>query len=143
MSRRIELSAKDIRCSYRHTSFADRSAKLLRAASLLEAEKWRFGALMTAEMGKTIGAAEAEAKKCALACRYYAETGEQALADEIIHTEASRCFIRYQPIGPVLAVMPWNFPFLASDPVRGAGLDGGQYLSAETRVERSRMRDGD
>jgi succinate-semialdehyde dehydrogenase/glutarate-semialdehyde dehydrogenase len=66
---------------------------------------------MTAEMGKTLKSAVAEAEKCAWACRYYAENGERHLADEVIATNASRSFVRYQPIGPVLAVMPWNFPF--------------------------------
>ncbi len=66
---------------------------------------------MTVEMGKTISAAEAEVRKCAWVCRYYAETAERALADEAIATDASRSFIRYEPLGPVLAVMPWNFPF--------------------------------
>ncbi|MEO8659356.1 MAG: NAD-dependent succinate-semialdehyde dehydrogenase [Bryobacteraceae bacterium] len=110
IERRLALSATVFR-EYRKTPFAHRREKLLRAAALLEDEAPRLGALMTVEMGKTIGAAEAEAKKCASACRYYADHGEQALADEPIQTEASRCFIRYQPLGPVLAIMPWNFPF--------------------------------
>ena len=66
---------------------------------------------MTLEMGKPIAAARAEAAKCAWACRYYAERGERLLADEPVEAGAGRSFIRYQPIGPVLAVMPWNFPF--------------------------------
>src|SRR5213079_842992 len=66
---------------------------------------------MTREMGKPIGAARAEAAKCATACRYYVEHGERLLADEAVETGGGRSFIRYQPIGPVLAVMPWNFPF--------------------------------
>ena len=110
LNRRVQI-AKDAFESHRKTSFAERAAKLLQAAQILESEGRQFGALMTAEMGKTIAAAEAEAKKCVLACRYYAERGAEALADECIPTEASRTFIRYQPLGPVLAVMPWNFPF--------------------------------
>ena len=66
---------------------------------------------MTAEMGKTLISAIAEAKKCATACRYYAEHGESHLADEFIATDATRSFIRYQPLGAILAIMPWNFPF--------------------------------
>ena len=93
------------------TTFSERGSKLLKAASILESEKSRYGRLMTIEMGKTISAAEAEVKKCAWVCRYYAETGEQALADEPIATNASRSFIHYEPLGPILAVMPWNFPF--------------------------------
>ena len=66
---------------------------------------------MTAEMGKTLASAVAEAAKCALGCRYYAENAERLLADEAIATNAARSYVRYQPLGPVLAVMPWNFPF--------------------------------
>ena len=98
LNRRVQL-AKDAFESHRKTSFAERAAKLLQAAQILETEARRFGALMTAEMGKTIAAAEAEAKKCALACRYYAERGAEALADESIQTEASRSFIRYSRSG--------------------------------------------
>jgi succinate-semialdehyde dehydrogenase/glutarate-semialdehyde dehydrogenase len=110
VERRLQLSYSTFR-QHRETSFSERAAKLRRAAEILESEKRTFGELMTAEMGKTIGAAEAEAAKCASVCRYYAETGERALADEKVNTEASRSYIRFQPLGPVLAVMPWNFPF--------------------------------
>jgi succinate-semialdehyde dehydrogenase / glutarate-semialdehyde dehydrogenase len=96
---------------YRKTSYADRKRWLTAAADILEDERDRLGAIMTLEMGKPIGAARAEAAKCATACRYYAEHGERLLADEAIETNGGRSFIRYQPIGPVLAVMPWNFPF--------------------------------
>src|SRR5579884_2510706 len=96
---------------YRRTSFRDRAASLARAAEILENESERFGRLMTLEMGKTLKSAIAEAQKCAVACRYYAENGERHLADEVIATNASRSFVRYQPLGPVLAIMPWNFPF--------------------------------
>src|SRR6202044_2029624 len=65
----------------------------------------------TAEMGKTLKSAVAEAEKCAAGCRYYAENAARQLADEVVTTNASRSYIRYRPIGPVLAVMPWNFPF--------------------------------
>ncbi len=97
--------------AYRCTPFKQRAANLFRAAEILESDERRFGCLMTIEMGKTISAAEAEVKKCAWVCRYYAENGERALAGEDIATDASRSFIRYEPLGPVLAVMPWNFPF--------------------------------
>jgi succinate-semialdehyde dehydrogenase/glutarate-semialdehyde dehydrogenase len=97
--------------SYRRTSFAERARWLNAAADILESEKDRFGRVMTIEMGKLIGAARAEAAKCAGACRYYAEHGERLLADEPVDAGAGRSFIRYEPIGPVLAVMPWNFPF--------------------------------
>ncbi len=84
---------------------------MLRAAEILESEKDRWAAIMTTEMGKPIKAAGDEALKCASACRYYAETAEHALADEVIATNATQSFVRYQPLGVVLAVMPWNFPF--------------------------------
>jgi succinate-semialdehyde dehydrogenase/glutarate-semialdehyde dehydrogenase len=96
---------------HRRTSVADRAKWLEAAAKILEAEKDRLGRIMTLEMGKPITAARAEAAKCATACRYYAEHGERLLADEPVELGQGRSFIRYQPIGPVLAVMPWNFPF--------------------------------
>jgi len=97
--------------AYRRTSFAERARWLNAAAEILETERDRLGRVMTLEMGKPIGAARAEAAKCALACRYYVEHGERLLADEPLDAGAGSSFIRYQPIGPVLAVMPWNFPF--------------------------------
>ncbi len=97
--------------AYRRTSFEDRSRWLRAAAEILESEAERLGRLMTEEMGKPLEAAIAEAQKCALGCRYYAEHARRLLADEEVKTEASRSWIRYEPIGPVLAIMPWNFPF--------------------------------
>ncbi|MBV8867451.1 MAG: aldehyde dehydrogenase family protein, partial [Acidobacteriaceae bacterium] len=96
---------------YKKTSFTDRRNKLNRAAEILETESERFGRIMTSEMGKTLKSATAEALKCATACRYYSQHGEQHLADEVIPSSAARSLVRYQPLGPVLAVMPWNFPF--------------------------------
>ncbi len=96
---------------YRQTSIAERSRKMLAAAEILEGHKKQFGETMTTEMGKPIKAAIAEAEKCAWVCRYYAENAERFLADETIDTNASRSYVRYQPLGVVLAVMPWNFPF--------------------------------
>ena len=96
---------------YRRTPFAERARILTRAADILDGEREALGRLMTLEMGKPVRAAADEAAKCAWACRYYAEHGEAMLADEPVRTEAARSFIRYQPIGPVLAIMPWNFPF--------------------------------
>src|SRR5271166_3477071 len=91
--------------------FAERAKKMLRAAEILEAEKKELATLMTTEMGKTFRSAVDEAVKCASACRYYAENAERFLADEVIETTAKRSYIHYQPLGPILAVMPWNFPF--------------------------------
>jgi len=97
--------------TYRQTARSDRARWLSAAAGILEEEKDRLGRIMTLEMGKPISAARAEAAKCALACRYYAENGERLLADETMDGGSGVSFLRYQPIGPVLAVMPWNFPF--------------------------------
>ena len=97
--------------SYRETSFAQRSAWLTRAADILESEKQRLGELMTLEVGKTIASAVAEAEKCAWGCRYYAEHAESFLQREEIATDAERSFVAYQPLGVILAIMPWNFPF--------------------------------
>ncbi|HEX6940997.1 MAG TPA: NAD-dependent succinate-semialdehyde dehydrogenase, partial [Longimicrobiales bacterium] len=96
---------------HRRSSFAERAERLARLAGLFESQAEELGRLMTEEMGKPIGAAVAEAKKCAWACRYYAEHGEAHLADEPVRTDAARSFIRHLPLGPVLAIMPWNFPF--------------------------------
>ncbi|MCU1236030.1 MAG: aldehyde dehydrogenase [Candidatus Solibacter sp.] len=110
LEEKLARSAEAYR-SYRRTTFADRARWLACAADILENERDRFGRLMTLEMGKPIEAARQEAAKCALACRYYVEHGERLLADEPVELGGPRAFIRYQPIGPVLAVMPWNFPF--------------------------------
>ena len=83
---------------------------MLRAAGFLESEKESLGRLMSLEMGKPIQAAIDEAVKSASACRYYAEHAERFLADEEIETSASRSYLHYQPLGPVLAIMPWNYP---------------------------------
>ena len=95
----------------RHTPFAVRAQRMLKAAEILERDKDKFGHLMTLEMGKTYKSAVAEAVKCTSACRYYAENAERFLADEVVETGAKKSFIRYLPLGPTLAVMPWNFPF--------------------------------
>jgi succinate-semialdehyde dehydrogenase / glutarate-semialdehyde dehydrogenase len=110
IDRKLGLAAETFR-EYRKTSFEERSEMLLRAAEILEEEAEDLGRLMTGEMGKTLAAATAEAQKCARGCRYYAENAEEMLADEEVELEGAKAFIRYQPLGPVLAVMPWNFPF--------------------------------
>ena len=82
-----------------------------KAADILESEKEKLACLMTTEMGKTLRSAIDEVVKCAGACRYYAGNAERFLFDEVVETGAARSFIRYQPLGVILAVMPWNFPF--------------------------------
>ena len=107
---RLQCAAETYR-RYRRTPLAERTRMLLRAAEILEAEKEKLGELMVLEMGKTLKAAVEEAVKCAWGCRYYAENAERFLADDVVETNASRSCVVYQPIGPILAVMPWNFPF--------------------------------
>ncbi|HLB90760.1 MAG TPA: NAD-dependent succinate-semialdehyde dehydrogenase [Terriglobales bacterium] len=110
IDRRLQLADSAFR-THRQTSFSDRASKIVRAAEILEKEKEECAHLMTLEMGKPLKAAVAEALKCATGCRYYAENASKFLADEIVDTGAKRSFIRYLPIGPILAIMPWNFPF--------------------------------
>jgi succinate-semialdehyde dehydrogenase/glutarate-semialdehyde dehydrogenase len=96
---------------YRRMPFPERARLMMRAAEILETGSEDFGRLMTVEMGKPLRAAVEEVAKCGRACRYYAENAERFLADEAVTTNATRSFVHYQPIGPVLAIMPWNFPF--------------------------------
>lgn len=96
---------------YRKTPMAQRSQWLQATAEILDREKQQFAFLMTLEMGKPLKGAIAEVEKCALVCRYYAENAAEFLADVPVLTDASHSFIRYQPLGAILAVMPWNFPF--------------------------------
>lgn len=96
---------------YRTIPLSQRSQWLSEAATILEQERDRFGKLLTLEMGKPLKAAIAEVEKCALVCRFYAEHAAQYLADVSVQTDATTSLIKYQPLGIVLAVMPWNFPF--------------------------------
>jgi succinate-semialdehyde dehydrogenase/glutarate-semialdehyde dehydrogenase len=107
---KLQLAAETFR-TYRRTPFSERSRVMQRAAEILETEKQELGKLMTIEMGKPIKAAIAEAEKCAWVCRYYADNAQRHLADLSVETNAQKSYVRFQPIGPVLAVMPWNFPF--------------------------------
>jgi succinate-semialdehyde dehydrogenase/glutarate-semialdehyde dehydrogenase len=96
---------------FRETTFAERAARMRNAAEILESDKEKFGRVMTSEMGKTYRSAIEEAAKCAWVCRYYAENAERFLADELAEVPGSKSFVRYLPLGPILAVMPWNYPF--------------------------------
>ena len=97
--------------AWRRTSFAERARLMSRAAALLDERKDALGRLMTLEMGKLRKAGVGEVEKCAAGCRYYVENAERHLAPQTVQTDAKRSGKRFQPIGPVLAVMPWNFPF--------------------------------
>ena len=97
--------------SYRQIPMTQRSEWMNRAAEILERDKEKFGKLMTQEMGKTLTSAIAEVEKCASVCRYYADRAAEFLSDVSVTTDANHSFVRYQPMGIILAVMPWNFPF--------------------------------
>ena len=107
---KLQLAADTFR-TYLRTTFADRKPLMMRAAEILETRKHDFGKIMTLEMGKPLKAAIGEAEKCAWVCRYYAENAEHHLSDQIVETNAQKSYVHFQPLGPVLAVMPWNFPF--------------------------------
>ena len=96
---------------WRRTPLARRIAVVRRAGELLDERRDEYGRLMTLEMGKLFSAARDEAAKCALACRYYADEGPAILADDLVVTEGERGYVAFHPLGVVLAVMPWNFPF--------------------------------
>ncbi|ANH90409.1 NADP-dependent succinic semialdehyde dehydrogenase [Streptomyces sp. NPDC057197] len=115
IERRLQLAEATFR-TYRTTSFAERARMLERAADLLDEDRDEVARTMTTEMGKPVTQARAEAAKCAKAMRWYAEHAEELLADEepaaadVSDSGGSRALVRYRPLGPVLAVMPWNFP---------------------------------
>ncbi|NEB11507.1 NADP-dependent succinic semialdehyde dehydrogenase [Streptomyces coelicoflavus] len=115
IERRIELAEATFR-TYRTTGFYERAGLMRRAADLLEADQKEIGKVITTEMGKPVKQARAEAAKCAKAMRWYADHAAELLADEepddadVKDSGASRALVRYRPLGPVLAVMPWNFP---------------------------------
>jgi succinate-semialdehyde dehydrogenase / glutarate-semialdehyde dehydrogenase len=110
---RCLASAAAAHQSYRLTSFDERAGWMNRAAAILDSEQDQIAAMMTTEMGKTLAAARQEVAKCANACRYYAEHAAGFLADEPADAAAvgaEHAYVTYQPLGPVLAIMPWNFP---------------------------------
>jgi succinate-semialdehyde dehydrogenase/glutarate-semialdehyde dehydrogenase len=110
LDEKLQLAARTFP-TYRRVPFAQRSQFMQRAAEILESDKSHYARLMTTEMGKTFRSAVEEVLKCARGCRYYAENAERLLQPEEVRTEASSTLVLYQPLGPVLAVMPWNFPF--------------------------------
>jgi succinate-semialdehyde dehydrogenase/glutarate-semialdehyde dehydrogenase len=108
----LRLSAAAAGYAYwRRVPLGDRAESVARAGAMLRQRRDELAGLMTREMGKPIAEAEAEVDKCAWVCDYYAENGEELLAPTPVATDAAESFVRYDPIGPVLAVMPWNFPF--------------------------------
>jgi succinate-semialdehyde dehydrogenase / glutarate-semialdehyde dehydrogenase len=110
IARKIDGAVRAFR-EYRRTPCIERRRLIERVAAMLEEKQQEYARLMTTEMGKPITAAVEEVLKCARGCRFYAEHAESMLVDEIVETDATRSFVRFRPLGPVLAVMPWNFPF--------------------------------
>jgi succinate-semialdehyde dehydrogenase / glutarate-semialdehyde dehydrogenase len=96
---------------HRRSSFAERAAKLQHAAELLEKDREHFGRIITSEMGKLLRGSIDEIDKCARGCRFYAEHGEKFLSEQIVSSDPGRSYVRYEPLGAILAIMPWNFPF--------------------------------
>ena len=96
---------------HRRSSFAERAAKLRHTAEMLEKDRQHFARIITSEMGKLLRGAIDEIERCARGCRFYAEHGEKFLREQILSSDARRSYVRYDPLGPILAIMPWNFPF--------------------------------
>jgi succinate-semialdehyde dehydrogenase/glutarate-semialdehyde dehydrogenase len=105
------LAANNAFATWRRTTFAERAAPVNAAAAILRTRKEEYGKLMALEMGKPFTQGIAETEKCAWVCDYYAENAERILSAEIIPTDATKSFVTFQPLGILLAVMPWNFPF--------------------------------
>jgi len=96
---------------WRRNSFYERGLLLQRVAELLEEQKGKYAELMAREMGKPLAQGESEAEKCAWVCNYYADNAEDFLEEEVLKSDASKSYVTFNPLGTVLAIMPWNFPF--------------------------------
>ena len=110
IERRLTRAEEAFR-KYRHTTLTDRSVLLEATAELLFQEKKRFAEIITLEMGKLFHDSIAEIEKCARGCQFYAENGQRFLEEEAAQTDAAESYVQYQPLGTILAIMPWNFPF--------------------------------
>jgi succinate-semialdehyde dehydrogenase / glutarate-semialdehyde dehydrogenase len=110
IDQKLQLAANVFR-DYRRTTFSDRERMMLSGAENLKTRKDHYARLMTLEMGKPLKAAVQEVEKCEWVCRYYAEHARRHLADISVETGAAKSYVHFQPLGPILAVMPWNFPF--------------------------------
>ena len=108
---RAVAQAHDAFLSWRQTSMAERAQRMHQAAKFLRDQATAYALLMAQEMGKPVKDGRAEVEKCAWVCDFYAEQAAQFLMPEVVETEASRSFVTFQPLGVILAVMPWNFPF--------------------------------
>jgi succinate-semialdehyde dehydrogenase/glutarate-semialdehyde dehydrogenase len=110
IEKRLKLAERAF-AHYRRRPFAERAQLLMATAAILDQEKDKLARTITLEMGKLFRAAQDEIVKCARGCRFFAENSERFLEDEPAQTDAARSYVRYEPLGPVLAIMPWNFPF--------------------------------
>jgi succinate-semialdehyde dehydrogenase/glutarate-semialdehyde dehydrogenase len=110
VEKRLKLAERAF-AHHRRRPFAKRAQLMMAAAGLLDQEKDKLARTITLEMGKLFHAAQDEIVKCARACRFFSENSERFLEDEVAQTDAARSYVRYEPLGPVLAIMPWNFPF--------------------------------
>jgi len=110
LDHKINLSATAF-THYRKMAFSERAKRMFCLGDILERDKEKLGRLITTEMGRPLTPAIGEIEKCAYVCKYYAENAQHYLKDEIVQTNASKSFVRYLPLGPVLAIMPWNYPF--------------------------------
>src|SRR5438067_1982636 len=124
IEKRLTCAEKAFR-KYRRTTFMQRSELLHAVGKLLFQEKEKFAEFITLEMGKLFHDSVAEIEKCARGCRFYAENGERFLEDEVAQTDAAKSYVQYQPLGPVLAIMPWNFPFWQVFRFAGPALSAG------------------
>src|SRR5215207_5468465 len=96
---------------WRETSFGERASRLQSAARILRGQKSHWASLATSEMGKPIVEAEAEVEKCAWNCDFFAENAPRFLASDVVESNATESYVAFEPLGVVLAIMPWNFPF--------------------------------
>src|SRR5437762_3016626 len=110
IEKRLKLAERAF-AQHRRRPFAKRTQLLMATAAILDQEKEKLARTITLEMGKLFRAAQDEIVKCVRGCRFFAENSERFLEDEAAQTDAARSYVRYQPLGPVLAIMPWNFPF--------------------------------
>ena len=110
IEKRLKLAERAF-AQHRRRPFAERAQLMMATAGILDQEKGKLARTITLEMGKLLHAAQDEIVKCVRGCRFFAENSERFLEDEPAQTDAARSYVRYEPLGPVLAIMPWNFPF--------------------------------
>ena len=126
--------------AWRATSFAERVKPMKKTAEMLRKRKDELAKLMAVEMGKPLMQGAAEVEKCAWACDYYADNAEAHLAPDVIKTEGAKSYVAFEPLGVVLAIMPWNFPLWQGLSVRRACAHGRQRRRTEARLERAGLR---